>query len=383
MRTPARLALSLAALLAALVLIEAGFRVLGPEVRPVDQRVTNLLLEDGTRLDVSSGRVPLTRRVDPAEDPVLANVQGVYLPGIRYEWCYDLSVGERRPSMDEAGCVAVELNEDSLRGPRVAPSPADDTVRIAAVGDSFTFGAGVSFEAAWPAQLERALAARAETLPGAPRPEVVNLGVPGYHAKDLAWWVRGKALPLEPHWVLYGFFLNDVFSAELSELDPDRAVIDLVALNERASGEPTGLARVSRFVDWMRKRDAGAELSALVHESYNEGFADGSPQWEAFARYLADMAESTRDAGMPLAVVLFPEIAGTAGAYPFEEVHRKVRALCDELGLPTVDVLDAWRGIPHHELWVHPTDHHPNERASRLAAEWIDAQLGERLLAPR
>jgi hypothetical protein len=36
--------------------------------------------------------------------------------------------------------------------------------------------------------------------------------------------------------------------------------------------------------------------------------------------------------------------------------------------MPVHDLLPAFGGHQDHQLWVHPTDHHPNEIAHDLAA---------------
>ena len=45
-----------------------------------------------------------------------------------------------------------------------------------------------------------------------------------------------------------------------------------------------------------------------------------------------------------------------------------------------LDLQETLRSEPAEELWVHPTDHHPNERAHALAAERVAAFLAERVL---
>jgi hypothetical protein len=51
--------------------------------------------------------------------------------------------------------------------------------------------------------------------------------------------------------------------------------------------------------------------------------------------------------------------------------------------MPFLDLLDTFRGHDEKSLWVHPTDHHPNEAAHALAAEAIERFVREKFLATK
>jgi hypothetical protein len=56
-----------------------------------------------------------------------------------------------------------------------------------------------------------------------------------------------------------------------------------------------------------------------------------------------------------------------------------VTAACREAGVEVLDLTAALSVRPEKDLWVHPTDHHPNARAHGLAATAI-APLVDSLL---
>ncbi|HVS19503.1 MAG TPA: hypothetical protein VMT18_12935, partial [Planctomycetota bacterium] len=74
---------------------------------------------------------------------------------------------------------AASINAAGFRGPPVTPRRAGE-LRVALVGDSFTFGNGVSFEDT----LGQALAAELGRL--GREAVVFNCGVPGYNAEQVA-----------------------------------------------------------------------------------------------------------------------------------------------------------------------------------------------------
>ena len=79
--------------------------------------------------------------------------------------------------------------------------------RIAAIGDSITFGSRLSPPSVlYPKQLERSLQARSPSS----RIEVLNFGVTGYDLVNNVEHLRVRALKFQPDIVLLGFCANDI-----------------------------------------------------------------------------------------------------------------------------------------------------------------------------
>ena len=107
---------------------------------------------------------------------------------------------------------------DTERMRRTTPLPprAPGVFRIAAFGDSLTYGEGVAVEETWPAVLERELARDH-------RVEVLNLGVSGSQSEDILRLAERLLPVLEPDLVLYGVCLNDFLPAGGREYRNNRA----------------------------------------------------------------------------------------------------------------------------------------------------------------
>src|SRR5262245_33377873 len=114
--------------------------------------------------------------------------------------------GEDRMLSRPEFTVHVVTNALGFREPRLPSPKPPHTVRIVALGDSFTQGYGVEEGEAYPRQLERRLAARdpARTY------EVVNLGIPGTSPRDYLEHLRDPGLAYHPDIVLVAVMANDV-----------------------------------------------------------------------------------------------------------------------------------------------------------------------------
>src|SRR5215203_1800630 len=94
-----------------------------------------------------------------------------------------------------------------LRGPEVG-AKAPGTLRLLALGDSFTFGVGAQARETYPARLEEILRSRGV------RAEVLNAGAPGFSVPDETAWFQRWGRPLEPDMILLAVFVgNDLQDA--------------------------------------------------------------------------------------------------------------------------------------------------------------------------
>jgi hypothetical protein len=257
------------------------------------------------------------------------------------------------------------LGYRDLERPLAKPAGAQ---RIVVLGDSFTWGAGVDFDDAYPQRIERALSRRR----GRPV-EVVSLALPGFKTDDELAVLEKQGLAYEPDLALLGFVLNDA--------------------------EDTGSAEKRRAEDWVRERAEGPRLldrSALLRFvrlrlwatrenrrrvlGYRAMYAEGAPGWVACQKALQTMGALCRGRGVPLVVAVFPLFGNPLDeGYPFAEVHAKVVAAGARAGARVVDLLPAYRGLRPDLLVVDAEDEHPNEIAHRIAAKAILPVIDEAL----
>ena len=116
-------------------------------------------------------------------------------------------VGPNLP--DVALSYTMQVNNLGLRGgPLALPKPAG-VIRIAALGDSVTFGFGVSEEETYPARVASLLAA--DVAPK--RTDWVNAGVPGFSILQGLGQLDKRVLPTRPDIVVVLFGWNDGWRA--------------------------------------------------------------------------------------------------------------------------------------------------------------------------
>jgi hypothetical protein len=87
------------------------------------------------------------------------------------------------------------------------------------------------------------------------------------------------------------------------------------------------------------------------------------------------MGAFCRRENVPLVVMIFPVLYKLDAHYPFRNIHNLVAKEAQDDGAVVLDLLPSFQGRRATDLWVYPTDQHPNEKAHRIAAEALAAKL--------
>jgi hypothetical protein len=93
--------------------------------------------------------------------------------------------------------------------------------------------------------------------------------------------------------------------------------------------------------------------------------------WEQQQKRLKAFRDLIQAHGGHLAVVTFPFLHALGPNYEYRFIHDQLNRLWQELGVPQLDLLPFYEGLPSSQLTVNRYDAHPNERANQLAAEAI------------
>jgi GDSL-like Lipase/Acylhydrolase family len=238
--------------------------------------------------------------------------------------------------------------------------------RVVVLGDSFTWGAGVDFDDAYPQRLERALSRRRGG-----GVEVVNLALPGFKTDDELAVLEKQGLALAPDLVLLGYVLNDAEDESSAE---KRRAEDWI----RTRAEAPGLLDRSALLRFVGRRLWATREGRRRVAAYRAMFADDAPGWAASRKSLESIGALCRSHGVPVVVVLFPLFGNPLDqGYPFTDIHAKVAAAASRAGARVVDLLPAYRGLRSDLLVVDAEDEHPNEIAHRIAAKTLLPVLDE------
>lgn len=305
----------------------------------------------------------------------------------------------------------ISINRHGMRDREHPLERPAGTLRILALGDSWTFGVAVAQDQTWPKQLEAALAegaSRGGPAGGAPRYEVMNTGVSGYETYNEALYYERDLARFEHDLVLVGMYpVNDV-DAKHETYAQRRRLHALSPLLYSASRLPRRLMIVQYYEYWREQRKqqrraahygATTRLAGEHHVDPDGGFAPGELDWtqlysddysgwRMLKRSLASIGRGARANGVRGAVLLFPDLRDLAryARYCHPKVEPLIARAVEDAGLVLIDLLPdfaAWQGREGEiALKGRAGSTHPNARGYALIGRAVARELEERGLLP-
>jgi lysophospholipase L1-like esterase len=261
--------------------------------------------------------------------------------------------------------VEQEVNALGYRGPSRPASKPEGVFRIAAVGDSFTYGLGVGADEAIPARVEAKLRAAGRPV------EVLNFGVPGSALADTVVRVREFAGRWSPDLVLFFLFADDL-ERPLCEWRETRAIAArLMAGRFGEVAEHPGAA-ANLLLGLVTFNSYMARTAMLVWRVASPAVMAARGTWsEALDAGLRALADASRPAPEGLAVVALGD-PSTYGRSPV------LASIMTSERLPWLDARGWLYGGAAERLPIIPGDQHftaaGNDRAADAVAAWLLSQ---------
>jgi lysophospholipase L1-like esterase len=258
---------------------------------------------------------------------------------------------QRHWRVNRAGC-----RDNVEYSPTLAPGKR----RISFVGDSFTAGHGIKeVEDRFPNRLRKAH----------PEWEIQVLARVGLDTGDeLALMQKVFRRGYQADIVVLVYCLNDI-----GDLMPAQAEATTRALEALDNGG--WLLRNSYMLNlWYHHYKAARDpylgnYSPFVREAYRTRL------WAQQKERLKAFRDLVQAHGGRCAVVTFPFLHALGPKYEYQSVHEKLDRLWLELGVPHLDLLPVFEGLPPRRVTVNRFDAHPNEYANQLAAAALDQWL--------
>ncbi|MCA9407445.1 MAG: SGNH/GDSL hydrolase family protein [Candidatus Omnitrophica bacterium] len=309
--------------------------------------------------------------ISPAQFQLTKNKEILYLniPNSDIEFQYD---GNPRGYFRQNNIVHHTTNSFGFRGEEFNYQKLPATYRVVFLGDSFTFGEGVYDDDVYPVIFER-IANELNLLEGKTF-ESVNLGVGGFNTQQQWALLEELGDKLTPDALIVGYNLNDaedyLFEFRERSLLRKERVVDREIHLIKAENPPAfiHLSRLHRLV-WQYTQQR--RISQATIGFYNNLYSGDSLTWRQNKLALESMVQYARERNIPLTIVIFPVLYKVNRNYPFYSIHTKLHELLDYEDIDYIDLLPNLKGFRDAQLWVHPTDQHPNEVVHKIIAQTL------------
>ncbi len=327
--------------------------------------LTVLGLEVGFRIAGIDGQyyAPRVDQVQPGPDDSLEAIPHGFIPGATLTSKYDT---DPRGTFGPDATVAHTFNSAGWRDQEHSERKPRNVFRILGLGDSYLFGQGIRQE-------DICLNVLGETLQedDTRTIECINTGVSGFNTSNQRDLLMARGFGYDPDLVVVFFVLNDVESNRNRSARRVEFFRDYTTIYQQKDT----LSHYSNLWSWARQRVILAMRASEYTQECVAGFAQDSGKWQQCRSALANIWWECKQRNVGMLVAIFPFFVDLDGDYPFQEIHDRVRLFCEETGIDVIDLRNAYRDYNGPELWVHPTDQHPNEKAHEIAAEAIAEYL--------
>lgn len=233
-----------------------------------------------------------------------------------------------------------------------------ELLRIAFLGDSFTYGLGIEREQTFVYQTGLLLARRYSG-----RSMTINLGRDG--ADLIGEWsiynyVRDS---VRPQIVVHVISQNDLDFDLYRSFDP---IAKLVT-------DRTWISRHSKLVDMLEStvRLRMASDRSLIYMQGGATPEQRDRTWRLVEHVLAATKKLVEDGGAIYCLARFPWLREVHADrdYRLAMTSARTRQVAERLGVPYLALLDAFRGQPADAMCLLPYDDHPTAAAHEIAAE--------------
>ena len=287
------------------------------------------------------------------------------------DFVYD---GNTRGYFKKNNTVNHITNSAGYRGAEIPLKKAKDALRILFLGDSWTFGVGVYLEDTYP-ELFKIFGQQKNIFNK--NIESINLAVCGYNTQQ-EYTILRKASELNPDRVIVGYFLNDA-REPIFKLGGD-VKFDYNIIEEEsfvlASQKMPVFFKYFRTFRIIRSWYLSKVISNKTTNYYRSLYKDDNPSWLKTKEAIKNFGKYQKQNNTPVTFVLFP-VLFRLDEYPFLAEHQKIKYELERNNIEYVDLLPLLSKYKAYELWIHPTDNHPNEIVHRIAAEALVGKLSK------
>lgn len=242
----------------------------------------------------------------------------------------------------------VEINSKGLRDREFPYERPSGRTRILMLGDSITFGWGVTCEETSSKRLERLLKEQGFDV------EVINTGIGNTNTEMQVAYFMTEGYKYNSDIVILNYFINDA--------EP-RPAYHTIGFLQRYSYANTYLR--GRIDVLLRMLSDRPDWKTYYRNLYRAG-----GHWAQASAAIDQLAKFSHDRRFQLMIVNYPELRELE-PYPFVEVSALIRAAAERNELPYLDLLSSVQGQPPSSLWVTQADSHANGRANAFFAEAI------------
>ena len=240
----------------------------------------------------------------------------------------------------------------------VPPARAPGEVRIAMLGDSFTYGEAVERHEAMPAVLQQLAS---EDWPEASF-TVFNLGAMDNDTRQEAARYRALHDALDIDVLVLVAYVND-----FERINPARSLEEIYDLDFEPGFVERGSLLAAHVASTVRNRIV---LRRSIAHYRASTLTDLDTDFAPVGTEILALQQWVESRGVRFRMVFFPWLF-RLDRYPLPEIHERMGEFAERNDVPLVDLLSVFAEMDDATMRVSPANEHPSPAAHAIAAEAI------------
>ena len=219
--------------------------------------------------------------------------------------------------------------------------------RILAIGDSLTFGFGVSQDETFTKIIEQKLNTNSSTCY-----EVINGGIGNYNTEQELAFLKLEGIKYRPDEIWLNFYINDA--------EPVQAM---------AKGFLPKYSMAYVYLkSFIYKLRAQLNPRYTYSQFYNNLYQGNN--WTRYLTVLSNFVSFCKENKITLTVNLLPDLHQLS-PYPFASIHNQLAQFFMKYNILVIDTVSSFDATKEQSYWVANDDPHPNKRGHEIIAKKI------------
>jgi len=259
----------------------------------------------------------------------------------------------------------ITINSEGLRDKFYNYEKESGTFRIAAVGDSTTFGFLLNASDSYPKILENKLN-NDSNQEKFKKYEVINFGILGYGTTEEAELIKTKVMEYRPDMIILGYTLDDpVISPNPYLAEKTNGSCFLYGTDIKVSCMVNKFIFSSKMSTFILGKMSDVYFSIF---DYYKILYGSKRKWENVVNGFSDISKVSKQNNIPIVVVIFPLMENMSN-YKWESIHIMVEQEAEKEGFYVVDLLDYYKKYELPQLTL--DELHTNKFGNEIAADAI------------
>jgi lysophospholipase L1-like esterase len=236
-------------------------------------------------------------------------------------------------------------------------------MRILFVGDSVTYGWGISLDETYHKRLEKLLNDKGYDV------DVMGMGIPGYNIVQEYHLIKDRALEFNPDILVLQIVPNDFERTVKIQTFREGKKLTLLPYHDLAIPfviKKTKLTSFfmqnSHFFKFINLRLSTLKIKQNQDFAPKDTFMLGE---EKSFRHLGKINKLLKKNSIQFAVAVFP-FQNRKKIYAFASLHEKIHKKLEELQVPFIDLYEELNASPKDDLWIERL--HPSAKGHEIAS---------------